>query len=650
MQPRHTSLAISSARRRGALAALVIVATLGACGGSSSSDAVVDPGSISMSLASSSGTIAPASTSTIAVSVGRTGSFSGPVDLSIEGLPAGVTAAFSPAQIAAGATTSTATLTATSAAVAGPSTLTVRAKGTGVTDRTASYGLTVQAPPATGAFTLALSPATLSVAAGASGTSAIAIARTGAFAGAVNLVVSGAPAGVTATLSSPSVTGASATLTVAVAAGTAASTGTITVTGSGTGASNATAALALTTTAVSGSTGSIIYRFCDAVNPTWFAVQDGTGAWTRVTGSNNTYSFDLSSATGGVAYATPAATGTGYATNVYYGTKAEITARGVFSCPTAVSKTVTGTTAGLASLDNAYVSLGNRITTVIPVAGPGFTLTGVADGAHDLVATRNSLALNGLAVSSTLSKIIVRRALNPTGGAVLPVLDFNAAEAVAPATATATINNLGTDQSLFTVLLQTANGTNGLLYTDPGAGGASRTFFGLPAAQQIAGDLHYVQTTALGATFTSDPIAAATGRSAGTFISTVSNVTLTLGPALSTPTVTTVATAPYARLRAVLPRQTEYNQIFAASYQQSGSTPRNVLIEATAAYVGAGSFDVTIPDFSSIGYDSSWGLKSGVSTMWILTATGFSAGTNAVVQQSAGVTALVATKAGMITP
>lgn len=650
MQPRHTSLATWSARRRGALAALVILATLSACGGSGSGDAVVDPGAISISLANSSGSIAPAGTATVAVTVARTGSFSGPVDLSVEGLPAGVTAAFSPAQIAAGATTSTATLTATSAAVAGPSTLTVRAKGTGVTDRTAAYALTVQAPTASGAFTLALSPATLSVAAGASGTSTITIARTGAFTGAVNLAVSGAPTGVTATLSSASVTGTSATLTVTAAAGTAASTGTITVTGSGTGASNATAALALTTTAVSGSTGSITHRFCDAVNPTWFAVQDGTGAWTRVTGSSNTYSFDISSATGGVAYATPTAAGAGYSTNVYYGNKAELTAHGVFSCPTVVGKTITGTTAGLTSLDNAYVSLGNRITSVFPVAGTGFTLTGVVDGAHDLVATRNALTLNGLAVSSTLGKIIVRRALNPAAGAVLPVLDFNAAEAVAPATATATINNLGTDQSLFTVLLQTANGTNGLLYSDPGAGGASRTFFGLPAAQQIAGDLHYVQATALGANFTSDPIAAATGRSAGTFISTVSNVTLTLGSALSTPTITTVASTPYARLRAVLPRQAEYNQTFSASYQQSGSTPRNVLIEATAAYVGAGSFDVTIPDFSSIGYDGSWGLRSGVSTMWVLTATGFSAGTNAVVQQAVGVTALVANKAGQITP
>ena len=621
MQPRHTSLATWSARRRGALAALVILATLSACGGSGSGDAVVDPGAISISLANSSGSIAPAGTATVAVTVARTGSFSGPVDLSVEGLPAGVTAAFSPAQIAAGATTSTATLTATSAAGAGPSTLTVRATGTGVTDRTAAYALTVQAPTASGAFT-----------------------------GAVNLAVSGAPTGVTATLSSASVTGTSATLTVTAAAGTAASTGTITVTGSGTGASNATAALALTTTAVSGSTGSITYRFCDAVNPTWFAVQDGTGAWTRVTGSSNTYSFDISSATGGVAYATPTAAGAGYSTNVYYGNKAELTAHGVFSCPTVVGKTITGTTAGLTSLDNAYVSLGNRITSVFPVAGTGFTLTGVVDGAHDLVATRNALTLNGLAVSSTLGKIIVRRALNPAAGAVLPVLDFNAAEAVAPATATATINNLGTDQSLFTVLLQTANGTNGLLYSDPGAGGASRTFFGLPAAQRIAGDLHYVQATALGANFTSDPIAAATGRSAGTFISTVSNVTLTLGSALSTPTITTVASTPYARLRAVLPRQAEYNQTFSASYQQSGSTPRNVLIEATAAYVGAGSFDVTIPDFSSIGYDSSWGLKSGVSTMWVLSATGVRAGTNAVVQQAVGVTALVANKAGQITP
>ena len=97
-------------------------------------------------------------------------------------------------------------------------------------------------------------------------------------------------------------------------------------------------------------------------------------------------------------------------------------------------------------------------------------------------------------------------------------------------------------------------------------------------------------------------------------------------------------------------RQTEYNQIFSISYQQSGSTSRQVAIDATAAYVGAGSLDITIPDLSAAGYDSNYGLKIGVSTMYIVTASGYSAGAGGVAQTGAGVTAVTAAKANTITP
>ena len=746
---------LTPVRSRWARSSLLAMAALvsTSCGGGTT-DAIVDPSSISVSLGSSSGSItAGGSTTTIAVTVGRAGGFTGAIDLSVEGLPSGVTASASPATVAAGGTSSTVTLTATSAAVAGSATLTVRAKGSGVADKTASYALTVQGAAATGAFTLALSPTSLSLAAGTNNTSTITITRTGSFTGAVNLSVSGAPTGVTATLSSASVTGNSATLTVAVAASTAASTGTIVVTGSGTGVANATASLgvtttvpatgsiaialspatlsvaagasgtstltitrtapftgavdlavsgapagvtatlsasnvtgntatltiaaasgaaassstitvtasatgvtnatatlALTTTAGSAGSGSIAFRFCEAPYPTFFAVQDGTGAWTKVTPSNNTYSFDISSATGGVAWATPNSASS-LQTNVYYGTKAEITAKGVQACQTPVTKTVSGSTAGLSGTDNAYVNLGGKVTTVVPAGSLNYTLNGVPDGARDLVATRNALSLNGLSVSSTLAKVIIRRGINPATGSTLPVLDFGGSEAVTPSTATATLVNLGADQSLITVLLTTANSTNAVLYADPGSAGASRPYFGVPAAQLIAGDLHYVQATALPSGFTTDPILAATSRSSGIFTSgAIGNLTLTFGPALSAPTVTTAATAPYVRLRTVLTRQAEYNQIFNINYQQSGSTSRAVSIDATAAYVGSGSLDITIPDLSAASYDSNFGLKTGVSTMYIVTVSGYSAGNGGVASSAAGVTALTAAKAGTITP
>ena len=392
--------------------------------------------------------------------------------------------------------------------------------------------------------------------------------------------------------------------------------------------------------------GAIVYRFCEAPFPEWFAIQDGTtGEWTRVTGTNNTYRFDLVNDVGGVAYATPS--WAGVTTNVWYGTKAEITARGVQSCPTATSKTATGMTAGFADTDQGYVNFGGRSTVVVSAASRGFTLHGVTDGAHDLIASRCTLALNGASISSTLEKIIIRRSLDPANDSAFGMLDFGAEEAFTPEPATATLANLGTDRSAMTVGYITANGTSAVLYADVGAGGASRMFSGVPTAQQLAGDVHLINATALSANFATDPIAAATNRGAGVYVAVLGAQTLEFGPSLATPTVTIIATAPYVRLKSVLTRQPEYHQYFYANFQQQGATPRSIIIEATASWIGAGAFDVTIPDFTSAGYDIAWGLKQGVNTMWILNATGWSA---EAPSSTAGTTFKNAQKAGQLVP
>ena len=97
-------------------------------------------------------------------------------------------------------------------------------------------------------FSIAASPATLSLAQGASGSSTISTAVTAGSAGTVGLAVSGAPTGATATLSPTSVTaGGSSTLTVN--AGTAAAgTYTLIVTGTeGTATHSTSVSLAVTT-------------------------------------------------------------------------------------------------------------------------------------------------------------------------------------------------------------------------------------------------------------------------------------------------------------------------------------------------------------------------------------------------------------------
>jgi len=100
--------------------------------------------------------------------------------------------------------------------------------------------------PAVSDFSISASPSTLSLVQGAAGTSTISTATISGTAQAVNLTVSGAPSGATASLSPTSVTsGGSSTLTVN--AGTAvAGTYTLTVTGTGTTTHTTTVSLMVT--------------------------------------------------------------------------------------------------------------------------------------------------------------------------------------------------------------------------------------------------------------------------------------------------------------------------------------------------------------------------------------------------------------------
>ncbi|MCM0082475.1 S53 family peptidase [Geomonas sp. Red32] len=160
--------------------------------------------------------------------VSVSGGFSSAVSFSVSGLSSGVTAAVSPASLAApGSGSATVTVTAASSAAAGARTVTVTATGGGVT-HTQSFTVTVVAPD----FSLtAASPA--AIAQGGSGSLKVTTTAGTGFASAVTLTVSGLPSGVTAsfspvTIASPG-TGSS-TLTLTASATAATGTRSITVT------------------------------------------------------------------------------------------------------------------------------------------------------------------------------------------------------------------------------------------------------------------------------------------------------------------------------------------------------------------------------------------------------------------------------------
>ncbi len=175
---------------------------------------------------------------------------SGTVALAVSGAPTGVTAALSPTSVSSGGS-STLNITVSSAASTGTSTLTVT--GTeGTNSHSTTVSLTVTAPVGND-FSISASPASVSVAAGSSGTSTIQTAIVSGSAQTIALSVAGAPSGVTASLNPTSVSsGGSSTLTISTTSSAAAGSYSLTVTGTGTSATHSTA-VALTVTSSSGS-------------------------------------------------------------------------------------------------------------------------------------------------------------------------------------------------------------------------------------------------------------------------------------------------------------------------------------------------------------------------------------------------------------
>jgi len=160
------------------------------------------------------------SSGTSTISVTPQYGFKGSVNLSVSGLPSGVTASFSPTSTTGA---STLTLTASSTASGGTSALTITGTSGDLTETT-TLSLSIHGP----SFTL-FGPSSLNVGQGKSVTAVIDVSPAYGFNGNVNLTVSGLPNGVTGSFSpNPTTNTSTLTLLASSTAGIGASTLTIT--------------------------------------------------------------------------------------------------------------------------------------------------------------------------------------------------------------------------------------------------------------------------------------------------------------------------------------------------------------------------------------------------------------------------------------
>ncbi len=176
--------------------------------------AVLPPADFSITGTPSTITVVPGATADYALTLTRTAPGIGNIALTASGLPAGAAATFVPSS----ASGTTAQLAVATSASTPPGSYPVTITGTaGALVRQGSVTLVVDPAPD---FTLSATPASLTVARGATGQSAIAIQRTGN-PGTIALDVTGLPSGVTATANPSSAAGTSSVLSIAVGASVA---------------------------------------------------------------------------------------------------------------------------------------------------------------------------------------------------------------------------------------------------------------------------------------------------------------------------------------------------------------------------------------------------------------------------------------------
>ena len=575
---------------------------------------------ITVAASPSAVTVAAGSAVTTAVTITRVGGYAADVSLAATGLPAGVTAGFAPGTLTGATLTSTLTLTSSTVAAVGAASVTVTATGTGVTARTATVGLTVTAAPT---YTMAASA--VSAPQGTAGASTITLTRGGGFAGTVNLAITGLPGGVTAAFNPTAVSGTTSTLTLTVGGAVPAGSYTGVITGTTAGLADVTANVSLTVTATSGGSGTVNWTFCEAERfPLWFAYQSGTGgAWTRVTSTGTTtrvYSFTTGSV-GGVAYAQPNGNGTGTSVVVQYLSLSELTFGAANECVTnRATKSLTGTVAGLAAVgQQAGIGVGGSSATVI-FPNTAFSITAADEGTTDLLAVRS--ALNLTTFSNVPDRGVLRRNVNYPAGSTIPVIDFTGGESFALASAQYTIANAGSDPVFFTTGFLTSNGTSGSFYfgTLGGAGTGPYTAYGIPNANTQAGDLHQV----LAAASTGSGTVSST-RSVIQYNRLLANRTVTLGPVMSPPTVSSLGASPYLRFSTTGAWQAEYADVIGVGFTQQATSSNNWSINLTRAYAGSGATTWTLafPDFSGVaGFNTSWAMTN-ATTSWSTSAAGF---------------------------
>jgi hypothetical protein len=381
--------------------------------------------------------------------------------------------------------------------------------------------------------------------------------------------------------------------------------------------------------------------YCEGSEPLWVAFQDGDEAWTQAlpSRSNGIVTFEHTFASDRTAIAAAFDGGPNITLlQVHYGTPTELEEVGrtypAFCVP--FEKTLLASVAGLDTNQFAYIS-GGYVTERPVLFNESFPLEALPPGPRDIVAAQVTFTGN----TSVLNKIILRRDVDLPDNGTLPVLDFNSAEAFAPATRNLTLIGIGEGTTVSTRLM-TSN-FSGLLSTpiryDAGTPGL---YVALPEERLRPTDLEELSASTRG-------VAPSSRITTSVYFRTPIDRALEFGPEIIPPAFTTVATTPTLRVRAQFVPQSAYDRAALIAYQQDTI---QVSVSMTAVYATlTGGFDLTIPELSGVaGFQPAWALHPGGDLRWSAVRLGGTLGLGFNVVAREGDVQRVAFRDDIITP
>lgn len=320
----------------------------------------------------------------------------------------------------------------------------------------------------------------------------------------------------------------------------------------------------------------------------WVAYKNEGGAWTRLEQAGPqtlvvTHRLAIAWAHG--------ASGLGTLNVAYVGAGEVGSFLDCFNGPITGQRTLSGTVRGVPANHRVELSFG-RATVLLPADATSFSFYYAPVGSNDLIAMR--WLPPGSPVH--IDKLIIRRAQGVETG-VVPLLDFAASEAFAPASRTVNWTGPGAFGDLFFL---TASGNEAYLsaprsgYPETNDVPRSAAFLSIPSDRLVAGDIH--RLTLISET-----------RRLVHYYRAANDLNLTFGPDAGVPTFTPIATAPHVRHRVDVPGQALYGELIWVNRAQT--VPRTpvrgskiINLYGTRRYFGGtpATWSLEVPDFAGL--------------------------------------------------